>query len=118
MGPYHLHPELPQLEWTRVPSSHRWSGKTYIEANDLNPLEGQQDPSHPSFLHRCSTPETMPNRRHFNHAAYGTDAAPGLTVQETPYGQSLCVRRDFGDGLYHWRATQWCLPSYSSIAPP
>ncbi len=118
MGPSHLHPELPELEWTRVPHSHRWLGKTYIEASYLNPLEGTQDPSHSSFLHRWFAPDTMPNRRHFDHAAYVKDGAPAMTVQETSYGQVLGARRDLGDGRYHWKVTHWAAPAYAVLAPP
>jgi phenylpropionate dioxygenase-like ring-hydroxylating dioxygenase large terminal subunit len=118
MGPSHLEPELPQLEWTRVPPSHRWLGKTYIEANYLNPLEGTQDPTHSSFLHRWFAPETMPNRRNFDHAAYVKDTAPKIAIQEMLHGQALGVRRDRGDGSYHWRVTHWLAPSYHMIAPP
>src|SRR6187401_1696146 len=35
MGPEHHHAELPQLEWTRVPDSHRSVSKWYQETNYL-----------------------------------------------------------------------------------
>jgi len=118
MGPPHLKPELPEMEWTHVPDSHRWLGKTYIESNYLQSLEAGQDPSHSSFLHRWFSVDDMPNRRNFDLAAYTHDSAPEHWVTETEYGFIRGARRDRGDGRYHWKVAQLLLPSYNTLAPP
>jgi phthalate 4,5-dioxygenase len=46
MGSKYLHAELPQLEWTRVPDSHRSVSKWYQETNYLQGYEGDIDSSH------------------------------------------------------------------------
>ncbi len=118
MGPPHLNPELPQMEWTQVPPTHRWIAKNYIESSYLQSLEGGQDPSHSSFLHRWFSPDTMPNKRHFDHSAYVADGAPDHWVTETSYGFIRGARRDRGDGRFHWKVAQLLLPTYNSLAPP
>src|SRR3984957_12122181 len=51
MGPPELMPELPKLEWARVPESHRYISKRYKEPNYIKAGEGGIDPSHSNSLH-------------------------------------------------------------------
>jgi phenylpropionate dioxygenase-like ring-hydroxylating dioxygenase large terminal subunit len=51
MGPAELKPEFPDLEWTRVPESHRFSSRHIQECNWLQALDGAFDSSHLAFLH-------------------------------------------------------------------
>jgi phthalate 4,5-dioxygenase len=51
MGPPGLQPELPKLEWARVPESHRYISKRLQETNCLQAIEGGIDSSHSNFLH-------------------------------------------------------------------
>src|SRR5215212_1130534 len=51
MRPAELEPELPQLEWARVPSDQLIVSKTLQESNWVQGLEGGIDSSHVSFLH-------------------------------------------------------------------
>src|ERR671928_1459507 len=44
-------PELPQMEWATVPSSHRRVAMWIVECNWLQVLEGNVDTAHVSFLH-------------------------------------------------------------------
>ncbi len=44
-------PELPKLEWARVPDSHRYVSKRLQETNYLQSVEGGIDSSHSNFLH-------------------------------------------------------------------
>jgi phthalate 4,5-dioxygenase len=46
MGPGHLRAELPELEWTQVPDSHRSVSKWFQETNYLQGYEGDIDSSH------------------------------------------------------------------------
>jgi phthalate 4,5-dioxygenase oxygenase subunit len=52
MGPPELKPEFPDLEWTAVPTTHRYVTRHVQECNWLQALEGGFDTSHLTFLHR------------------------------------------------------------------
>jgi hypothetical protein len=113
MGPPHLTPERPALEWTRVPDSHR-SVTTWIqETNWLQGLEGEIDSAHVSFLHTTIVPTEAPATVHRTITAL--DKKPKLIACETPYGMISAARRNAGDGSYYWRLTQWLLPMYSLV---
>jgi len=98
MGPPDLRPELPQLEWARVPADQRFVYKTYIRASYMQGLEGGLDSAHASFLHRWFDPQSMPNRRGFDFSRVFQSTAPVLTVQETDYGLVYGARRQMQDG--------------------
>ena len=51
MGPKDLSPEFPELEWTRVPVSHLYVHKVFVDGNYLQTMEGDIDSSHAPFLH-------------------------------------------------------------------
>src|SRR6185369_157404 len=51
MGPAQHKPEFPDLEWTRIPASHRYVTRHIQECNWLQGLEGGFDTSHLTFLH-------------------------------------------------------------------
>src|SRR5215217_5741242 len=51
MGPAADIPGLPELEWTRVPASHRYVTKRLQMCSFLQNVEGEVDSSHVSFLH-------------------------------------------------------------------
>ena len=52
MGPQELMPDLPELEWMRVPESHRYVSKFLVPGNWAQAMEGDIDASHASVLHR------------------------------------------------------------------
>ncbi|MDA0662844.1 MAG: Rieske 2Fe-2S domain-containing protein, partial [Proteobacteria bacterium] len=51
MGPAAAMPAFPDLEWTRLPPSHRHQSRQLMECNWLQGIEGGFDASHLSFLH-------------------------------------------------------------------
>ena len=51
MGPPESVPELPKLEWARVPETHRYVSKRFQETNYLQAVEGGIDSSHSNSLH-------------------------------------------------------------------
>src|SRR2546421_3442729 len=55
LGPTEYTPDLPELEWTRVPASHRYVTKRIQFSNYLQNVEGEVDSSHVSFLHSKNT---------------------------------------------------------------
>src|SRR6266498_3017607 len=51
LGPRGTRAAPPELEWTRVPESHRLVSKRIQQCNYLQNVEGEVDSSHVSFLH-------------------------------------------------------------------
>ncbi len=121
MGPQDLQPELPQMEWCRVPDTHRELSRWIQEANYMQGTEGEIDTAHTTYLHKRFDPYSNenPDRRGAETQVYGQrDGAPMLTVQDTDYGFVYGSRRNTGDKDYYWRVTQWMLPVYSITAGP
>jgi phenylpropionate dioxygenase-like ring-hydroxylating dioxygenase large terminal subunit len=122
MGPRELMPsEPPQLEWARVPASHRLITKRLQESNWAQAVEGGIDSSHVSFLHRTLGPaRATPDRagavlpRQVADLMV-RDTAPRFTAKQTEYGLLIGARRDAGDDSYYWRITQFLLPWYTMI---
>src|SRR4051794_4641003 len=88
MGPPELQPDLPALEWSLVPESHRYHTKRIQACNWAQAQEGGIDSSHISFLHRDQGPGTATAMR---RQIGGTDlsrrdTAPHFEIVGTPYG--------------------------------
>ncbi len=117
MGPKHLSPQLPQLQWCILPDNQRYVDKWLQNCNSTQAHEGEIDTSHISFLHRTfEDPGAGPRRNVTSLALAALDGAPQLTVKETEYGFVYGARRTTPDGNYYWRCTQFLLPNYSIIA--
>lgn len=118
MGPREKIPELPALEWTRLPPENidvtRWLQCT----NWAQGMEGEIDSSHVSFLHRADTGEMALPPEFTSQGPQGMrDGAPVMTLKETPYGFVYGARRRAAEhGEYFWRVTQWLVPMFSLIA--
>ena len=111
MGPRDLTPEIPELEWTLVPESHRNVSKRIQACNWLQNLEGEVDSSHANFLHANLGPDRKPIR----NDARDEDLHPVFQVLETDYGLAICARRDVSPNKYYWRITPFMLPAYTII---
>jgi len=118
MGPEESNPELPQLEWTAVPASHRHLVKWRHESNYAQGLEGDIDTSHVSFLHRYFAADADPNGTNRGRTTLSTDPAPRLMLKETDYGFVYGGRRAAESGSHYWRVTQFLLPTFSIIPTP
>ena len=117
MGPKDLRPEPPELEWTRVPDSHRYVRKMVLASNYLQSMEGDIDSSHVSFLHQL--PDYGPAAETLTGIANPLmyqDRTPQWTIKDTEYGVMLAARRAAGDDSYYWRVNQWLMPSYTIVA--
>jgi phthalate 4,5-dioxygenase oxygenase subunit len=123
MGDPEQEPELPKLEWARVPESHRHISKRLQENNYLQAIEGGIDSSHSNFLHASvdafrltddyvAKVKASSNLRAKYHLM---DKAPMFTVKKTDYGLIIAVRRNAEADQYYWRLTQFMLPSYTII---
>jgi phenylpropionate dioxygenase-like ring-hydroxylating dioxygenase large terminal subunit len=86
MGPPEQRPEFPDLEWTRVPASHRYASRHIQECNWLQGLEGGFDSSHLAFLHKGSVeggPRIIPSRYEVVPTDFGFVVGTGREVSET-----------------------------------
>jgi phthalate 4,5-dioxygenase len=119
MGPPEHQPaELPQLEWARVPASHRVVTKRLQETNWAQAVEGGIDSSHVSFLHTwIKPPERLPDvlRGAAQQRYMAADTSPRFTVKAADYGMLIGARRNAEEESYYWRITQFLLPSYTMI---
>jgi phthalate 4,5-dioxygenase oxygenase subunit len=104
-------PEIPDLEWTRVPETHRNVTKRIQACNWLQNLEGEVDSSHANFLHA----QLGADRKPIRNDERDEDLHPVFSVLETDYGVAICARRDAGPDKYYWRVTPFMLPSYTII---
>ncbi|HVX77891.1 MAG TPA: Rieske 2Fe-2S domain-containing protein [Bradyrhizobium sp.] len=119
MGPAAEMPELPKLEWTVLPETHRWQAKWLYEANFAQGIEGELDTCHTGFLHDTSTPMSDLTAGMAKASEYWAgDKAPKLTVEPTDYGYYYGSRRNYPGGQYYWRVTQWLLPCFAIIPMP
>jgi phenylpropionate dioxygenase-like ring-hydroxylating dioxygenase large terminal subunit len=123
LGPPDQLPELPKIEWARVPESHRYISKRFQETNYLQAIEGGIDSSHANFLHATVdafrvTDEYVAKVRSSSNlrAKYHVmDKSPRFAVKKTGYGLLIAVRRNAKEDSYYWRMTQFLLPSYTMI---
>ncbi len=116
MGPRDLQPEMPDMEWMRVPDSYRNVSKFNILGNWVQALEGDVDSAHIGFLHKRLTDLSNPS----DPAARAStnDKAPRWIIEQTDYGMMIAAQRTADDGLYYWRINQVMLPYYTFVAGP
>jgi phthalate 4,5-dioxygenase oxygenase subunit len=123
LGPPEHQPELPKLEWARVPDSHHHISKRRQETNYLQAIEGGIDSSHSNFLHvslegfrmKEEYVEKFKNSNNLRAKYHALDRAPVFTVKRTSYGLIIAVRRNADEDHFYWRLTQFLLPSYTMI---
>jgi phthalate 4,5-dioxygenase oxygenase subunit len=117
LGPSDLAPELPDLEWGRVPENQRYVVKYNQECNFVQATEGDIDSSHIGYLHMDDlTSWKDPEAVSAIHGVRTTFTAPRWIVEPTDYGLMLAARRDADESHYYWRINQWLLPYYTMIA--
>ena len=123
MGPPELAPELPKIEWARVPESHRYISKRRQDSNYLQAVEGGIDSSHTNFLHASLEAfrvtdaylESVKNSNNLRAKYHILDKSPRFTVKKMDYGLAISVCRNAEEDTYYWRLTQFLLPAYTMI---
>jgi len=115
MGPADSVPELPQLEWARVPDEHRVVGKYVVEGNYLQVIEGSVDGSHNAFLHSWLDFETEKGGRRQDDVLKLMDKSPHFSTVDTDYGVLVATRREAYEQGYLWRLTQLLAPTYAMV---
>jgi len=104
MGPPQQKPEFPDLEWARIPDSHRYLTRHIQECNWLQGLEGGFDTSHLSFLHGAAGDH--------DHI----DVPSRYEVVATDFGFIAGTGRDQPGGEIAWTANVMLMPFHKIIA--
>ena len=120
-------PPLPQMEFARVPPTHRFVSKKLQECNWAQAAEGGIDTAHFSFLHqpiahsdtewadksarmtRGYSPQTM-NHEHLRWMK--EDPQPQYEVHRHGAGLVLGGSRRANAGERYWRVAQYLMPSH------
>ncbi len=105
MGPPGEEPDFPELEWTMVPSAHRYTTRHVQECNWLQALEGGFDAPHLTFLHRGGETDAS---RNFVPSFY--------EVQGTDFGFIVATGRDTGEPLIKWNLNIMLMPFHKIIS--
>ncbi len=116
MGPEHLKPEMPDMEWMRVPAEQRNTARFNLEGNWVQALEGDVDSSHVGFLHKRLVDLQTPSTPEQKYQAF--DKAPKWIIQPTDYGMMIAARRNAEEDSYYWRINQVMFPYYTFVAGP
>lgn len=118
MGPAEKMPDLPALEWTKLPVENLHMTRWLQRTNWFQGMEGEIDSSHVSFLHRAMDPEHDLPPEFTSYGPPGpVDGKPQLTLKEMPYGfVTGSRRRTVNPDEYFWRVTHWLAPVFSLIA--
>jgi len=104
MGPAEHKPEFPDLEWTLLPPSHRYTTRHIQECNWLQALEGGFDATHLTFLHGS---EGDPTRR---------IVASLYEVIPTDFGFVVGTGRERNDGIIMWNMNVMLAPFHKIIS--
>jgi phthalate 4,5-dioxygenase oxygenase subunit len=116
LGPPHLKPELPDIEWAKVAPEQRNLVQYNQECNFVQAIEGDIDSSHIGFLHMDLDALKNPRTQEARYRA--ADQHPRWIVEPTDYGLMLAARRDAEPDTYYWRINHFYLPWYTTIAGP
>jgi phthalate 4,5-dioxygenase len=104
MGPAEKKPEFPDLEWTLIPASQRYTTRHIQECNWLQALEGGFDATHLTFLHGG---ESDPSRR---------IVASLYEVLPADFGFVVGTGRERGDGVIMWNMNVMLMPFHKIIS--
>ena len=117
MGPADKKPAPPEVEWCTLPASHVFISKRLQYSNYLQAMEGGIDTAHVSYVHRFEV-DTDPMHQGVKALDYiKADGNVIFEIERTPFGLSLCGRRNGDPDTYYWRITQWLFPWFTLIAP-
>ncbi len=117
MGPRGSEPPVPELEWARLPDSHRYVTKRIQECNWVQALEGGIDSSHVSFTHRYNIDNDPMHSGNEGIAYIKADTRPRFEVAESDGGLLVGARRNADAEHYYWRLTPYIMPWYTIIPP-
>ena len=119
MGPAEAMPEVPQLEFGRLPAARRYVTKQLIECNWAQVIEGDLDTSHFSFLH-MPAPSVPSNENPYAPADerrlrwIRNDPMPKFQILDHDVGFVVGGARAADEDEVYWRMTQFMLPSHGT----
>lgn len=128
MGPKELSPEMPELEWARVPDNQRLVRKYIVECNFLQVLEGDIDTTHSAFLHFGGRDASQVKRKKIRkdmtamelRAIFRADDTGKWTnyyLKDTDYGVMIGAYREVDElNSNLWHVTHWLMPSYQLVS--
>ncbi len=93
LGPRDVQPPLPDFEFVRAPSTHRFVSKTFEDCNYLQALEGGLDSSHATIMHNMKIGDR-------SFLADYERLVPQINVERTAYGYNYT-------GIRKLDAQQW-----------
>ena len=119
LGPRERMPaELPQLEMSLLPATHRFVTKRLLECNWAQSMEGGLDTAHFSFLHmpapkvmEANNPTVVADERRMRWLR--DDPMPQFSILDHEVGFAVGGSRRADPGELYWRLTQFMLPSHS-----
>jgi phthalate 4,5-dioxygenase len=118
LGPKDQEPEMPDMEWMRVPDEYRNVHRFHMPGNWVQAMEGDVDSSHIGFLHKSLRELRDPASAGVENRYQALDKAPKWVIQPTDYGMMIAARRNAEEDSYYWRINQVMLPFYTSVAAP
>ena len=104
MGDSAHKPELPDLEWARLPDSHRLASRQILQCNWLQGLEGGFDSSHLAFLHGGIAEGSI------------TIRPSSYEIVPTDFGFVVGSQRALDDERNFWTANVMVMPFHKIIA--
>lgn len=123
LGPRESVPQLPQIEFARLPASHRVVQKKLQECNWAQAIEGGLDTAHFSFLHMPAPSvavgggaTSQVNADQKRLAWMRNDPMPRFTVREHDCGFVAGAARTADGSDLYWRVSQFMLPNHA-LAP-
>ena len=120
LGPSSKMPaEVPHIEWTLVPDSHRHFLVYEQMCNFVQAIEGDIDSSHIGFLHRelfTNPGVAIAGTGGLSRSFAAHDLAPRWVVEPMDYGLMLAAQRHADEGRFYWRTNQWMLPYFTLVA--
>ena len=98
-------PPFPDLEWTLVPDTHRYTSRHIQECNWLQALEGGFDAPHLTFLHGG------------DHKDNTRDVVPSFyEVAQTDFGFIVATGREIVPEIVHWNLNIMLMPFHKIIS--
>ena len=119
LGPAHVVPEVPRLEYGLMPLERRYVSKQLIECNWAQVIEGDLDTSHFSFLHMPApsvpsneNPDAPADARRLRWIR--NDPMPKFQILDHEVGFVVGGARSADEDGVYWRMTQFMLPSHGT----
>ncbi len=108
VGPQDDVPDLPEFEWTRVDSEHRYLSRFLVECNYMQAVEGGLDAARVAALQKAGAlgPDDP----------MGEDAAHTVQARETEYGLLVGTAVESESQQAEMSVAQWLMPFYTTLA--